>query len=300
MSANAGDPFWFVQKTPATYNSPSGDYALLVSPKRRFGINKAHYTITHEGKQIWSCKKQFALDRVVVTDRGYVIGSAHDGYCHLVIWDTAGRIMLDEWFEQYMQLHSGPEPYVKQILVSEGHDFVTFRLHGQDSRDGKRIGSLVPAEVWSSYRISTGELMHEYKAIEQYAKLDSRLFVIDAQIIPGTPLILVHWYDRGLHSKKEERSSQFSLVDIAGQPIWSLRMDKDYTDVDMPRKLRSGGPIPFFSKNPAILASNISHQFKLRRFADDRVLTFSVKKQADNKWSIREESQADFVPKNDK
>ncbi len=297
ITISAAEPIGSYIVQPTTYESPNGDYSLFVDPTDKHGMGDAVYRFEHKGQQVWSRNKQFTLQGVEVTDRGFVMGAAHDGYCHLVILDAAGGIKLDEWFVQHRRgTHSDKEPYVEQILVSEEHDFVTFRLYGHDRCNGKPIGSLAPGEVWSAYRISTGELLHEFKAIEQYTKLGSRWYIIDAHVVRGTPLILVHWHYSRYNGKKEVRKSQYSIVDLAGLPIWSLEMDNDYTHRVKPQYYPQTKPDSFYSNDPAILATHESNQFRIRRFADDIVLTFSVKKKADGKWSIREESQAAYEP----
>ncbi len=285
---------------PATYKSPSGEYSLFVDPSDRRGEGIANYRFDHKGQQIWSGRKPFTLQGVEVTDQGYIVGIAEEDFYHLVILDDRGNFVLHESYEQHRVHHSHSEPYAKQLLYSDKHDYVIFRMEGKETDcNNSQMGNQWLGESWKVYRLSTGELLHEFHPLEHHDDLTDRWNIVDAQIIKNTPLTLLHWYTNGLHYNKEERSGYFSVVGMDGKPFWSLELIGDYADVDMPQRYRAGLASSFFPENPAIIPNNISHQFHLRRFADDTLLTVSTKKNVDGTWDIIEENQSKFVSESD-
>ena len=55
---------------------------------------------------------------------------------------------------------------------------------------------------------------------------DSPLSILDAQAVPGTPLVLTHWW-KSVYPPRY--GALFTLVDPQGKPAWSLSLDDDYT-----------------------------------------------------------------------
>ncbi|MCK4659607.1 MAG: hypothetical protein KAV82_08825 [Phycisphaerae bacterium] len=298
------EPGMFVAQ-PATYNSPSGVYAMFVDPGERMGRSSATYRFSKNRKGVWSGEREYTLRVVTVTDQGFVVGIAYrdvprerDGremdptkHFHIIILDASGREILNDVSERPFRAFFNPPkpnaPYAQQILVDPENDRVVVRLVEDEmfGRDG-----------WRIYRLSTGDLLDRFWPEKRMPEPGNARFVIDSQLIPDTPLILAHWYAKGPDYEVKDAGARFTLVNTDGRPVWMFDAPNDYAGLDLYKHAYMGvGPVDYFKKHPAILRIDGRKRFDLRLFVDNQRVTFEIKKEGDGRWIVTEAARGGYM-----
>lgn len=297
--AAGADALGFGILQPQAYDSPSGVFSLDVRPHDRWGHGSATYRLTKNGVEVWSGDKSYALREASVTDEGLAVGIAYrrvpvmpDGmpldpqeFLHLVILNQHGKEVLHEEEERLRNnFHSTPptprSPYPQQLLVDPANDRVIVRSVEGDGCGG--FGS----PGWRIYGLSTGDLLDQFAPTQRDSAAAGGWWVVDAQLLKGTPLIAVHWFTHGPNYKPEERAGRFTLTGNDGRPVWTLRVEGEYAEIDL-RSAFMGNPVKsFFRKNPALLTGEQAEQFRVRRFARNEVVTYEVDGGSDAGWTV--------------
>lgn len=307
--ASEFSPLGYGLAKPEAYESPSRTYSLHVHPHDRFGLRSASYRLTKNGQEVWSADKTYTLRAVTTTDAGFAVGIAYrsvpverDGkpwdpmqYFHVVILNEQGTEVLNQEEERLPQSFSSTpptprSPYAQQLLVDPDNDRVVLRLVEGDGFVGT-IG-------WRIYRLSTGVLLHQFNPHERDTKIGNRWWVVDTGLIKGTPLIVTHWYTSGPTSyTPKERSGRFTVVAGDGRPVWSYRVEGDYTHLDLKPKIWGGVVADYFGKQPAILPTNEKQHFQIRFFATGEVKTYRVERDSIGNWTVSEtDGDSESIP----
>ena len=85
-------------------------------------------------------------------------------------------------------------------------------------------GTWTARHSWRAYRLSTGESLEDWVPALPIELSDrERLHLRDARAVPGTELLLLHWW----HAKFPKRGGVFSLVNESGETVWSLARLED-------------------------------------------------------------------------
>lgn len=218
---------------PKTYRSPSGRYSLFVDPSKMDGSGPASYRFTHDNEVIWEGERPYSLWDARVTNRGGVGGYAYErgvhtgnhgtGYNGLAVImlapdgsklihglpsDTKHEVEKNGWA-------GSDSAGVLGLLVDEATDRFVVRvpLAGRGS-----------STAWWTYRLSTGELIGEVLPAHPEDPKFGFLRVVFAEIVPSTPLTLMHWYDY----QSDGGGASLTLVDPDGKLVWSFDLPGEY------------------------------------------------------------------------
>ena len=292
---------------PTNYVSPSGTYSLFVNPGDRYGYGGALYHLMKNGQEVWAGEKPYTLRDVVVTNKGQIAGFAYrmvkkeaeaedtasatgwpsdpPQYFHIVILDSAGREVLNDVkprFERHDMSHAPPaKPYLEQLIIDPPNN---------------RLLARVVARVaeWWIYRLSDGKPLERFAIDDKVPDKKKVCYVLDARVLPGTPLMLLHWYVRSPDYEVKDRSGRFTLLDGDYRPVWSFDGANDYNDIDWYRP-GGGGPADYFEDHPAIVRADQPNRFDLRLFAENKQVSFAVSRDEDGQYAVRELGRVEFV-----
>jgi hypothetical protein len=286
---------------PKTYTSPSVEYKLEVDPSTMYGQGEGRYRFTRSGVEVWSAKHPFALWDTAVTNDGIVAGYAYtygwrgfapesspdrkgNGDFHVVIFDPQGKLRLNEVVprEHSRFLHSPPTPLANGMFIDPANDRFVVRVADPDLNRSN--------ESWWVYHLSTGKRMARLEPKSLMKDAAPARFVIDARPIRGTPLTLIHWW---LYAEKT--GGRFTLVDLAGKPVWTLNLPQDYSipnDEDAEDRLQD-----YIREHGAILRSDEPNRFDLRLVAEGKRAAFRVIPATDSPtgWEVSEIGRSNFV-----
>ena len=186
---------------PTNYVSPSGAYTLFVDPADRYGHGGAKYRLSKSGVEVWSGEKPYTLREVVVTDEGLAAGLAYRTgpkrdepedqprpmggpqnpplYMHIVILGQSGIEVLNDVKERHgAPYHHGPTlPEIAQFITDLQNDRIIARVRVRGSK-------------WWVYRLSTGASLVRVDPKELAPDLPHLKYVVEAQLLPDTPLIV--------------------------------------------------------------------------------------------------------------
>ncbi|UCC30531.1 MAG: hypothetical protein JSU86_20320, partial [Phycisphaerales bacterium] len=293
---------------PKNYVSPSGAYTLFVDPADRYGRGGAKYRLSKSGVEVWSGEKPYTLREVVLTDEGLAAGFAYrtgskrdeaepssffEGgpqnppeYVHVVILNAQGEEVLNDMTERMAPPHTNPplpaRPYLEQLLVDRPNDRVVARVVARGAR-------------WWIYRLSTGASLARLDPRELTPDLPHLKYVVEARLLPDTPLILVHWYTKGPDYKVKDAGAVFALVDLEAGPVWSFQAENDYADIKFGWRRYGGGTLSYFKKHPAILNTSVGGRFDLRLFAENKQASFVARQNDDGSWTVTELGRIDIL-----
>ncbi len=298
------DAYEWVGARAAQYHSPSLEFTLCVTPsdKTKTRSRGASYRFLSGRSVLWERDAAYTLEDARVTDHGYIVGFAYrydeqwQGYFHILIINRDGKELLHEItprrghpFLQNAYPEPTERPYAMGLLVDAEHDRAIVRVaEPLNESQGEHLVRVWGRSVWRIYELSTGRFVG---SVDEETLVDPvEGWVVDAQPVRGTPLILVHAL---LDTQtRRGRSARFLLVDGQGTRVWALDIADDYVDVGP-----IGGdfsPAPYFRAHPAILASARPAQFDLRLFADKKRVSFSVTQGAHGTWQVKEIARADY------
>ena len=207
--------------------SPSSEYALSVNPSDLYGRGPADYRFAKNGVTAWTNRFDFTLWDCAVADSGHVVGYAYShgmagfseggysagaGVFSAVILSPSGRVVLNDRMPRDWSRFSGraPGPLAEGVIVVEAERLAVIRV---SDRDINRV-----VEQWWVYDLENGERTATLEPVKRMEEKGGRLWVLAAEAVPSTPLILAHWWKYG-----DKRSGGvFTLVDRTATPIWSL------------------------------------------------------------------------------
>lgn len=277
-----------------TYTSPSGRYALKVTPGDLYGRGKGSYAFSADGKVVWSGEKPYTLWDARVTDDGVVAGYSYSngwegfseagfgagmGDFRVVILDPRGAERLNQPTQREFSPfpHRPPNPLASGLVLDTAHDRGIVRVADEDLNR--------QTESWWPFELSTGKALARFRPKELMAEPESARYVMDAQSVPETPLFLLHWYCYP--------GARFTLIGQDGKAVWSRDLPDDYHAAGnheawerlMASVHRTGG----------ILESRRERQFALRFVKDAQRVTFAVAPGAGGTWTVTEVDRRPFV-----
>ncbi len=320
ISTNAsagGLRHWGVTQ-PATYTSPSGEYALAINPEERNGNGGARYRFTHKGEHVWERIHNYTLRGIEVTDMGHVVGVAYrsvpvdrskidydpEEFMHVVILSPSGRELLNEKSLRHDIHHAASQPFVEQLLVDADNDRVVVRSNGREKGNpcDAPFGyweNQSTGPWWFVYRLSTGEKLDEFRPDKRFGEQGKAYDINAVQLIAGTPLLLVHWLQRGGEHGWDMTGARLLVVELSGAKVWVLDLANDYANIEILKARNSlsygNSADSYFESNPPILAAENPRQFALRLFKTNEKVVFSLSEQS-GAWNVLE---ADRQPLND-
>ncbi|MGV3722129.1 MAG: hypothetical protein ACO1SX_14560 [Actinomycetota bacterium] len=219
---------YFMQKVHRTeYESPSGRFRLEVDPTHPYGAGPGRYRLKENGAEIWAGERPFTLSEAAVANDGTVAGFGYTkglsefskGHLVVALIDPKGKVRLDERTPQTPSryLHMPANPVGNGVILDPAGDRVVIRIGDPDVNRG--------SESWRIYRLSTARKWKELAPRELMPNHKAVRYVLDARPVPGTPLILVHWWR---YESFKTRGAAFTLIDPDGRTVWRLELPEDY------------------------------------------------------------------------
>ena len=211
---------------PKTYVSPSGEYRLFINPSHRYGAGAALYRVTRDKTVLWEGERPFTLWQAGITDTGIVAGYGYSqgkeghvgrtrtkpgfGDFEIVLLAPDGSERLHEKTKRTPGLypHTLPNPLASGLLVDSPHDRFVVRRHDENYNRG--------TETWQVYSLTTGQRQADLT----FTKTRAAVGILVAELVPGTPLTLLHWW-RYVGGESSQLGALFTLVDLTGETVWS-------------------------------------------------------------------------------
>ena len=217
---------------PKTYASPSGQYVLHVDPTRENGGGPGRYRMTRGGEELWAKTLPFTYWEAAVTDRGEAAGFAYteggrdygaEGQFVAAVLAPDGVVRAahhtDRTHSRYF--HTPPNPLAAGMYVHPERDRFVVRVDDPDVN--------VPDETWRVIRLSDGAKLGPVLPNRWVAGRAGRWSAVDARPVPGTPLLLTHWYTlTGGGDDSRDMGGAFILTGPAGRVVWSVELPGDY------------------------------------------------------------------------
>lgn len=306
---------------PAEYRSPSGTYALLVTPHERRGAvgpvaagwAGAHYRFLRNDEEIWSSEREYALRQVIVTDRPDVVGVAYrnvytvdekrvnvEQWFHVVILDGDGNERLNSVEARRRPLQGYPGgppalPWAEEVIVDSENDRIIMRVNESFVVSGQAFETQQGSAAWRIYRLSTGELVRRFYPPTLVPKGSSYRPVYAVRPVRGTPLLLVHLSLEDPPGRPADRGGRFVLLDAHLKPVWSLDLPNDYNGICEEQPDR---PLWwYFRTHPAVLRVGDAGSFELRFFAQNQRVAFAVEQRDSGRWHVHEVNRVEYVEK---
>ena len=266
-----------------TYSSPSRRYALWVNPSDPDGKGKAFYRLSQDRKVLWEKELPFTWRDAAVADDGTSCGYAYTegvmglGSFEVAILAPGGALRLDEKHPRKGSrfLHTNPDPKVAGWFMDAENDRMVVRV--PDADVNKRD------ETWWVYTLSTGAR----RTLTPAAVGEPVLSLVDAKPLKGTPLVISHWYRYDI-----TMGSTFTLVDLAGKPVWRFDVPDDYESGKTGAERWQLRDSVFGSG--AILGCLGPGLFEIRLARQAVRVTFKAEPQSGG-WRVREVSRTPFV-----
>lgn len=273
---------------PQTYVSPSGVYALTVDPSHSDGQGPADCRFVKDGKPVWSKRLPYTLWETAVSDSGQIVGCAYTdgdggfskGDFIVAIYSSDGKPVLEEKHKREGSHfeHGRSSPAANGVLIDESKSRAVIRIADPDVNRN--------LEQWWIFDLESGKRIAEFEPGRMLPETrnDERLRMLAARAVPGTSLVLTHWfkYESG---KRGGIFALFDLDDLKSKPAWSVHFRADYPlpdeegDDEVTKEIWSGG---------AILDVNKSPGFAIHAVRKKQRIDFAVEKAEDKSWQIRE------------
>ena len=281
---------------PTSHVSASGEYALFVDPSDVMGSGPADYRLTRHGETVWTHRFPFSLWNAVVSDSGAVAGGAYshgwEGYplkdfddrpgdFSVVVLSPAGTVVAQDVHPR--QSGGGednpPVPVALDVFFDGLRSNFIVRV---DSTNPCRDG-----EEWWVYDLASGERRATSQPKTHMPDPNMTRWILDAQPLPGTPLALVHWW----RCAQSKCGGDFTLVDAAGRPVWTLSLPEDYEGLDQKwgdtlyNHVRQRGAVLGVGPGPA---------FDLYHVRDGQRVSYAVEPAETGKWQVRETGRVPY------
>jgi hypothetical protein len=222
---------------PKVYVSLSGDYSLTVNPTDMYGRGPADYRSTKDDKILWESRLPYTFWGVSVADSGQVAGYAFTngprgysendradgpGECIVALLSAEGKTVNEEIHTRQWSrfMDSPPDPLLRGMLLDESNKRFVVRVADPDRN--RRI------ELWWVFDLHTGKRLGTLEPVRSMPQGDEALLILHARAVPGTPLVLTHWWKYA----SGQCGGIFTLIDLndpKGKPVWSLTLADDYT-----------------------------------------------------------------------
>ena len=277
---------------PTSHVSASGEYALFVDPSDIMGSGPADYRLTRHGETVWTNRFPFSLWNAAVSDAGAVAGCAYsqgwegswsdkpDDFSVVVLAPDGALVAQDVYPRQFSGVEDDPPiPVARDVFFDGLRSNFVVRV---DSTNGYSDG-----EEWWVYDLASGERRATLHPKAQMPDPDMTRWILAARPLPGTPLVLVHWW----RYDKSKCGGDFTLVDADGQPVWTLSLPKDYENLD-----RNWGDTLFnhVQRNGAVLGVGPGGTFDLFHVRDGQRVSYAVEPAETGKWQVRETGRVPY------
>jgi hypothetical protein len=294
---------------PTTYKSPSGKFSLTVEPTDPSGGGPANYRCIDGTNTVWSGGLPFTLYKGAISDTGVVAGYGYthgpEGYMSIqhkrgpgdflvVILDATGKVRLNEATKrpksQMQPMHSLDDPVGCGLILDEANDRLIVRVEVHDQGT---------SESWWVYKLSTGKRQPTQFPIKTHRNPGQpnfvSEFVLDAKLIRGTSLILVHYwrFDGGLPGGV---GSRFALIDLDGKTVWSKLLPQDYGQLDENPEVEKvhDGLRDWIRTYGGILNADEDSKFAVYFASEAKRVIFEVKRGGPDGWTVTEVAQSPF------
>lgn len=224
---------------PASYASPSGRYTIDCTPNDSEGIGASVVTCTRDGELVWEADLDFSFWEAAVTDTGIVAGYSYqwgrqgwspaslrseESLLWIVVLDENGAVRAKDSRERRQPgvMSNPPAPYEPLAqgvtLIPEEDLFIVRVDQGWDRK-------LVP---WWTYRLSTGERVADLVPDQPPERERGFHKEIFARVIPGTPLVFVHWCVYSWADRRQSVGASLSVLNGRGEAVWSEDISGEY------------------------------------------------------------------------
>ncbi len=259
--------------TAGKFASPSRACILEFSPTDDVGKGGAHYKLMRGDDELWSGARDFALRRIVVTDKGHVGGFAYSkgvyetGHITLVFLGPDGKPIINERIQQSPPPFEPalPTPSDRGVLVDESGGRVLFRIADDQG------------EEWLTYDITTGRRVQRSRPRELLGTSETCGRLFEVSQIAGSPLVVA----RFLACTTQPPCSGFAVLDFKGQVAWSKEIDHPAVLRNWTKHRRKQA---IWSK---ILDTSAPGRFLIRLEPDRLNIAYTVKR-TDGMWRVKE------------
>ena len=280
---------------PTSHVSASGEYALFVDPSDIMGSGPADYRLTRHGETVWTNRFPFSLWNAAVSDSGAVAGCAYshglEGYplkdfddrpgdFSVVVLSPAGALVAQNVHpRQSGGLDALPVPLALDVFFDGLRSNFVVRVDSTNrSSDG---------EEWWVYDLASGERRATLQPKTHMPEPSITHWILAARPLPGTPLALVHWW----RYAKSKCGGDFTLVDAAGRPVWTLSLPEDYEGLD-----QTWGDTLYnhVRQDGAVLGVGPGPVFDLYHVRDGQRVSYVVEPAEAGQWNIRETARGPY------
>ncbi|MGD9612290.1 MAG: hypothetical protein AB7V22_05240 [Kiritimatiellia bacterium] len=281
---------------PTSHVSASGEYALFVDPSCLMGSGPADYRLARNGETVWTNRFPFSLWNAVVSDSGAVAGCAYshgwEGYplkdfddrpgdFSVVVLSPAGALVAQDVHPRQSGGMDAPPVPVALDLFFDGlaSNFVVRVDHTNQFRNG---------EQWWVYDLASGERRATLEPRTLMPDPDLSRTILAARPLPGLPLVLVHWW----RYADFKCGGVFTLVDAAGQPVWTLSLSEDY---EMPGREKWGNTLfNHVRQHGAVLGVSPAGTFDLYHVRAGQRVSYAVAQTESGQWIAGETARAPY------
>lgn len=286
----AGDVF-----QPMDYASRSGAFVLHVEPSTKRGLGPAHCRLVREKSEVWSADVPWTFERASVANDGTVVAYADirepDAF-RIAVFDPQGKLLREHDAKHEAYLVHGPAlpTAIGPILVHDAAGLAFVRVLRADQQR---------PSPFKTYSLATGEFAGDVVArCPGTFKEHQESYEREVRVMGDTGLMLCHWWlsdYRPVDLGWSRDGGVFALVDLKGEPVWSLALPDDYTDTTSEKADdRLEGEV---QRGAPILSVGPGERFALWHVREKQRVEYALEKDvaAAKGWSVREVSRAPFV-----
>ena len=284
---------------PYDRTSRSGECELQVNPSDWLGRGPADYRFAKNGVTVWTNHYPFTLWDCEVADSGHVAGFAYslgedglseEGYLagpgtfSVVILSPSGQVLTQETFPRTrsVMVQRPPDPFSEGVLLVASANRAIVSVPDADLHRG--------VDEWWVYDLLSGKRAETLRPLTQMSAKGAGWMILTAEVLPGTPLILMHWVKRDEHDR---RGGVYALVDVTAKPVWSLTLDADYSFPDNENR-ENDVWLPLRGKG-GILSVTTNRTFDLLHVKAGQRVAYAAEPQPDSTWSVRETGRVPYA-----
>lgn len=284
---------------PKMYMSPSDEYSLFIDPSSPSGKGAAVYRFSKENELVWEREHPFTICKAILTDDGITAGYAYTGGISVGGHHGTGYKGLAIVF-----LDANGDVLQRHPFKSAGHSFSVNSWAGSDcsavtgiyhDKLADRFIVELPTDgdspiVWWVYQLSSGNLIGEIAPEHPKRPENGVVRNVEAMIVPGTSLTLIHWVVMKFKSAGRSMSAAFSLLDPEGKEVWQLALPGEYD------ALGEDWHWYWDLAQPGIHQIEAGdHTVSIRSYSESARMEFVLKKAAENNsyWRVIEKQRTD-------
>lgn len=281
---------------PTEYRSRSGTFVLAVEPSDKYGRGPMHARLVNGTAEVWSADVPWTFATASVSDHGAVVAygdfrTDKQSALRIALFDPRGKLLREHDLKHTNAIVCGPSLPTSNdpILVDERAGVARVRIWTADQSDPR---------PWKTYALATGEFVCDFVvhcpgSFNETAHAYER----SLHVLGDTGLTLCHWYTSDSHPADlawSKSGATFALVDVKGEPVWSLSLPEDYTDrssAEASEKLSDR-----FVWGAPVLACGPGNTFALHLVHDGVRAEYAVEQDASapRGWSVRETARKPF------